>query len=175
MSLTFYIASEEIVLGDNKVVVQYTTLYPDGSDHTPVIDPEYGVRGPRNGWSLKDSDETFKMLADLLMIAYEESEYGIESGVIGNLDELIAACDNTLATLRMFPELERQILILVEPVREEERIQVVSPADSGNHVAVIECDRPRGYIESSVSALRELAVIAKQKDAVLCYAFDSAN
>jgi hypothetical protein len=148
VSITFYIASEEIVLRDNKVVVQYTTLYPDKFERTSAT-------APRNPWSLEDGDEIFTMLADLLMISYEESENGIEGGVIGNVDELIAACDNTLATLRTFPELEIEIHILIEPVPEEERIRLVSPADSSNDVALIECDRPLGYIQDRTSALRE--------------------
>jgi hypothetical protein len=71
MSLTFYIASEEIVLRDNKVVVQYTMLHPQGFDHDPVIHSKCCLIGPPNPWKLEVSDDDFTMLADLLAISYE--------------------------------------------------------------------------------------------------------
>lgn len=154
MSMTFYVAKEELKMYEGKVVTMVTCLYPPNFDNTPVVDPEYpeyGAIHPDNPWEINLSNTNAMMI--LRLLGFEnEGEY---TGHIGELDKLIQSANHVLATCQSIPEIDGGALT------EESR------GEKG--CLIIECGIREGYIAERVKQLMNLATIAKENEAVLAY------
>lgn len=152
MSVTFYVAKESLKMVNDRVVVIYHEIYPEGFDRTPVVDseyPEYGAIAPSNPLSLNLSNSNARNILQTLGV--DDSE------LVGCLEpaKLLPACQNALSTLRSVPALDDGT-----PNREL----------SGNGPTIILCGHRPGYFEDRFSRLRELAEAAIANEAVIAYA-----
>ena len=158
MSVTFSVCKETLEMRDEKVIVRYTSLYPDDFDNTPRIDPdmpEYGAIPPENPWDLNVSNIN---CLDLLRTLGLWEEGRDPSDLHGVLDpaKLALACDQALSTLQAVPEID-----MGTNSREDE------PGQKGCRMVI--CGHMPGYFTNRFEWLKKLAVIAQERYAVIGY------
>src|ERR1700733_8748381 len=112
MSVSFTISKESLKMIDGKIVAVYETVYPEGFDSTPRIDPEmpeYGPIHPENPWEMNVSNSNFCDIVKTLGLwetqNHEDGEY------VGSLDPnaLIVSCESALEAIMALPELDASI------------------------------------------------------------------
>ncbi len=130
-------------------------ITPDNFDPTPVVDPEfpeYGPIYPENPYHLNvHTDNATTILA----------MFGITGkldcgGFLFDLDEVIQVCEQVLATIRSMPEMDEGT--------------ATSTTNDPSGLTWIKCGHIPGWYAHRFGKLLELAIIAKKKDAVICYA-----
>jgi len=152
MSVTFSVSSESIEQLEGKAVRHIRTLYPEGFDNAPVVDPEYPEYGglpPQNPWEMNVSNVNAVDLLRTLKLYDENSEDLM--GVL-NAWKLHRACEKALANLP--PDAGRP--------------DVESRGSGG--CRWIECGKTPGYYFERFSQLRDLAKIAIEIGAIISFA-----
>lgn len=173
MSVTFCPAIETVKVFDGEPRIVYVPMSPEGFDGTPTIDPECPEYGacvyPVDPWELNVSNANARLILDTIGMGSPEL-----CGLIVDLDQFISQCDAIIGVTRDISEFDAGSPARVVPNGDLDALLaggvLQTLPDDAVGPTIIDCGLRPGYLNDKFTKLREIALIAKERGAVISYA-----